>query len=187
MKAFRSKCLTAVIACGAIGTLACAERDPIALDSTVAPDGLVAYNTSAAPPSATGSGHTLAGGAPRTFAFSAVSRADGSAAGNYEIVIHAIGAFFMVDVTCMRVLGNKAWVAGIIRKSNNPAVREGTVSYFWTIDGGEGPTAVDIVSTARINDPLGEDQRFCSLMPDEATSGLPGNVVLRGNVQVRGD
>jgi hypothetical protein len=178
--------LVVLVAAGAFASAACADGGPIDIDSTSDPGGLVAHNTSSAPPSATGSGHTLSGGEPRTFAFSAVSHGDGSASGNYVIVIHAIDAHIMVDVTCMRVLGDKAWVAGIIRKTNHPVVREGTVSYFWTVDGGEGRGAVDIVSTARINDAAGEDQRFCSLMPDEQTSGLPGNAVLGGNVQVRG-
>lgn len=133
---------------------------------------------------ATGSGHTVAGGEPRTFAFGAVGHPDGSASGSFQIVIHAIDAHIHVATTCMRVRNDTAWVAGIIAKSNHPVVREGTVSYFWASDGGEGPDAVDKVSTARINDAAGEDQRFCTLMPDEAFSGLPGNVVLGGNVQV---
>jgi hypothetical protein len=41
------------------------------------------------------------------------------------------------------------------------------------------------MSTARINDALGEDQRFCGLKPNEQFSGLPGNVLVHGNVQVR--
>lgn len=186
MKASASKRAVVMIAVVAMSG-ACVERDAVGIGPELDPNGQVAHNAAVSPLSATGSGHTLAGGQPRTFAFSAISHGDGRASGKYEIVIHAIQAYLMVDVTCMRVQGNKAWVAGIIRKSNHPAIVEGSVSYFWTTDGGEGPNAVDVVSTARINDPVGEDQRFCTLMPDEATSGLPGNVVVRGNVQVRGD
>jgi hypothetical protein len=42
------------------------------------------------------------------------------------------------------------------------------------------------MSTARINDVDGADQVFCGLTPTEQFSGLPGNVLVHGNVQVRG-
>jgi hypothetical protein len=141
---------------------------------------------SAVAATATGSGHYMSGGELRTFAFSAVGREDGSASGQYEIVIHAIDRFLHVDVTCMVVRNDTAWVAGIIDRTNHPAIIEGSVSYFWAVDNGEGAGVVEKVSTARINDRVGEDQRFCSLTPDEAFSGLPGNVILHGNVQVQG-
>lgn len=152
---------------------------PAAAASAVAtPAGVVA--------SATGSGHYTSGGELRTLAFSATRRADGSASGQYEVVIHAADAYFHVGVTCLSVRNDTAWIAGTITGTNHPVIRTGTVSYFWAVDGGEGPDAVDVVSTARINDRPGEDQRFCSLMPDEAFSGLPGHVVEHGNVQVTG-
>lgn len=58
--------------------------------------------------------------------------------------------------------------------------------YFWTVDNGEASGTPDVMSAARINDALGEDQRFCRLTPDEPFSGLPGNALVHGNVQVRG-
>ena len=145
-----------------------------------------ALSVSAGPATATGSGHFTSGGELRSFALSAVGRDDGSASGEYQIVIHAIDRFLHVGVTCMVVRNDTAWVAGIITKTNHPAIIEGTVSYFWAVDGGEGEGAVDKVSIARINDRLGEDRRFCSLTPDEAFSGLPGRVVEKGNVQISG-
>lgn len=147
-------------------------------DGSLAPAGVEA--------SATGSGHYTSGGELRTLGFSAVRRADGSVSGEYHVVIHAVDRFFHVSVTCLSVRNDTAWIAGIVDRTDHPVIREGTVSYFWAVDGGEGPDAVDKVSTARINDRPGEDQRFCTLMPDEAFSGLPGNVVEHGNVQVRG-
>lgn len=149
--------------------------------AAAAPAGLL---NSAAPAAATGSGHYFSGGEMRTFAFSAVDHGDGTASGNFQIVIHAIDRYVQAGVTCLTVRNDTAWIAGIITKTNHPAVIPGTVSYFWTVDGGEGAGAEDKVSTARINDAAGEDARFCSITPDEAFSGLPGNVVQRGNVQV---
>lgn len=136
--------------------------------------------------SLTGSGHYTSGGELRTLSVSAVRRADGSVAGEYHVTIHAIDSFLHVGVTCLSVRNDTAWVAGVIESTNHPAIVEGTVSYFWAVDGGEGAGSMDVVSTARINDRPGEDQRFCSLMPDEDFSGLPGNVVEHGTVQVRG-
>lgn len=149
-----------------------------------APSAAPAATVTAAPTSATGSGHYFSGGEQRTFAFSAVEHADGSASGQFEIVIHAIDRYIQANVTCVTVRNDTAWVGGVVTKTNHPAVIVGRVSYFWTVDGGEGADAVDKVSTARINDAVGEDARFCSITPDEAFSRLPGNVVLRGNVQV---
>lgn len=135
--------------------------------------------------SASGSAHYMAGGELRTMAFSAVSKADGTAEGEYQINIHAIDRYLHVSVTCMVVRNDTAWVAGIIDRTNHPAIIPGRVSYFWTVDNGEGQSTPDKMSTARINDAAGEDQRFCSLTPTEQFSGLPGNILLHGNVQVR--
>jgi hypothetical protein len=131
--------------------------------------------------SATGSGHYTTGGEIRTLAFSAVKRADGSVSGEYQINVHASDLFFHVTVTCMDVVGNTAWIAGIIDKASGPPVVEGTVSYFYAIDGGEGPDAVDIVSVARINDRPESAQEFCTQHP----MVLPPRTVEKGNVQVR--
>jgi hypothetical protein len=135
--------------------------------------------------SATGSAHYMSGGELRTMAFNAVGKEDGTASGEYQINIHAIDRFLHVSVTCMRVRNDTAWVAGIIDRTNHPAIIPGTVSYFWTTDKGEGEGTVEKMSTARINDAAGQDQVFCNLQPSEQFSGLPGNVLLHGNVQVR--
>jgi hypothetical protein len=131
--------------------------------------------------SATGSGHYISGDQIRTFAFSAVRRADGSVSGEYQINVHASDLFFHVTVTCMDVVGNTAWVAGIIDKASGPPVVEGTVSYFYAIDGGEGADAVDVVSVARINDRPEAAQEFCTEHP----TVLPPRTIVHGNVQVR--
>ena len=132
--------------------------------------------------SATGSGHYTSGGELRTFAFSATKQADGSVSGEYQIISRAGGGvIFHVDVTCMSVVGNQAWVAGIITRADDPVIRVGSVSYFRAIDNGEGGGPPDQVTPARINDPAGEDIRFCTERP----TGLPLRTVEHGNVQVR--
>lgn len=171
--------------CCAVLLLGCESAlEPRAEGPGLEPDGSRALSGVVA--SATGSGHYTDRGELRTLTFSAVRHADGSVRGQYEVVLHASDRFFHVSVTCLSVRNDTAWIAGIVDRTNHPVIREGTVSYFWAVDGGEGAEATDKVSVARINDRPGEDQRFCSLMPDEDFSGLPGRVVEHGNVQVRG-
>lgn len=159
---------------------ACADTGEV-----LTPPELAASRAGGVVASATGSGHYPSGGELRTLAFSAVAGEDGSASGEYQVTLHAIDRFFHVSVTCLVVRNDTAWIAGVIDRTNHPAIVPGRVSYFWAVDNGEGDGAVDIVSTARINDPPGEDRRFCSLTPDAAFSGLPGNAIQHGNVQVR--
>jgi hypothetical protein len=60
----------------------------------------------------------------------------------------------------------------------------GTVSYFYVIDNGEGPNGGgDIVSALRLNDVAGEDALFC----EEQPLLLPSAPVELGTVTVRGE
>ena len=171
--------------CGAALIAGCdVARTPVAPAADEAPASALSLGASGA--RATGSGHFTSGGELRTFAFSAIGRPDGSAAGQFQIVIHAIDRFLHVGVTCMTVRNDTAWVAGVIERTNHEAIQVGTVSYFWAVDHGEGDGVVDEVSIARINDRPGEDRRFCAITPDEAFSGLPGRDVEHGNVQISG-
>ncbi|MEX2151975.1 MAG: hypothetical protein WD825_01475 [Gemmatimonadaceae bacterium] len=131
----------------------------------------------------TGSGHVPVGMTDdlREFTFHAIEHQDGTVSGSYKIERTDTGAYFVVQVTCLAVVGNTGWVAGIISETNAPGVSVGTVSYFWARDNGEGDGAQpDIVSLARINDRAGEDQLFCTNRP----LLLPQLTVQRGNVQV---
>ncbi|HSA57338.1 MAG TPA: hypothetical protein VLE53_16625 [Gemmatimonadaceae bacterium] len=159
-------------------TLVTAAATPLISGAPALAQGVVA--------SAAGSAHYFSGGELRTMGFSAVAMEDGTASGEYQINIHAIDRYLHVTVTCMVVRNDTAWVAGIIDRTNHPAIVPGTVSYFWTVDNGEQSGVPDEMSTARINDAAGQDQVFCGLTPDEQFSGLPGNVLVHGNVQVRG-
>jgi len=130
----------------------------------------------------TGSGHIEAGDGLRNFTFHAMLRPDGSAEGSYQIHRTDLGTVFSVDVTCLAIVGNQAWIAGIIASTNDPTVRVGTVSYFYAIDNGEGIDApADVVSLARINDLAGRDIEFCTNNP----TVLPPRQVQLGGVQIR--
>lgn len=161
------------------------STQPVELGSTLDPDGSVVAAETAVVASAIGSAHRKDDvlGKPIILSFSAIKRDDGTVQGSYYYQSVFNHVQIHVDVTCMTVAdGNKAWVAGIISKSNIP-VLVGTVSYFYTFDNGEGANAeADVVSLVRALDPPGEDQRFC----DELPTGLPNAEVLHGNVNVTG-
>lgn len=132
---------------------------------------------------ATGSAHRVR--ADRLFALSFESRryADGTGSGSYHADFMALGISFDVDVTCMSVSGNTAWIAGVIRDAKGPLVVPGTISYFYVTDNGEGSgDAADRVSALAINEPAGEDTVFC----DDQPLILVNVPVELGNVQVSG-
>jgi hypothetical protein len=80
------------------------------------------------------------------------------------------------------LVGNRAWIAGIVRNARGAIPRDGTVSYFYVTDNGEGANSVlDRASGIRINDLPGQDLVFCTDRPVV----LPDSEVAHGNVQVR--
>jgi hypothetical protein len=132
--------------------------------------------------SATGSAHRIRADELWVLSFSAERRVDGTTTGNARIDRQDLGISWNLDVTCLAVQGNTAWIAGIIRNASGPVIREGTVSYFYVIDNGEGEGAApDVASAVRINDLAGQDQEFCQLRP----LALTPSPIAHGNVQVR--
>ncbi len=135
----------------------------------------------------TGAGHTdlPISGDMRNFTFHVRKDADGNVSGGYRVHRHDIDAWFTVDATCMEVVGNTAWVGGIIADTNVPnIIRVGAVSYFFATDDGEGAGAADRVSRARTNDAAGQDRNFCNLKPTGIFDPNP-LTILQGNVQLR--
>ena len=164
-------------------TLACSEsavapRSQIALgDPSPAVSGVVE--------SASGSAHRirpLPDGELFVLTFNAEKRADGTVTGYAHVDRKDLDLSFDVDVTCLSVVGNTAWIGGIIRNPRNDLVVDGSVSYFYVIDNGEGEAdPVDRASAIRLNDRAGEDIRFCTDRP----LLLPRADIAHGNVQVR--
>lgn len=177
-----ARCLLLFAATAAL--FACnTPTQPAELDSPVDLDASLMGGEARVVSRVVGSAHREVGGKPVLLNFSARTRADGTLQGSYYYQSVFNHVQIHVDVTCMAVTdGNKAWVAGIISKSNVPALI-GTVSYFYTFDNGEGANAdADIVSLVRALDPPGEDLRFC----EERPTLLPSSEVLHGNVNVTG-
>ena len=135
-----------------------------------------------APIVVSGSGHIEAGDGLRNLTFHAVKHPDGSVSGSYQIRRTDLGVGFTVDVKCLTVVGNGAWIGGLIASATQAGVNVGTVSYFYAFDNGEGSDAPpDIVSIARINDVPAALEEFCTELPQI----LPPRNVLFGNVQIR--
>jgi hypothetical protein len=132
--------------------------------------------------SATGSAHRIRADELWVLAFNAVKRADGTTTGEARIDRKDLGISWNLEVTCLTVEGNTAWIGGIIRNARGPIIQEGTVSYFYVVDNGEGADAPpDVASAVRINDLAGRDQEFCNLRP----LALPPSPIAHGNIQVR--
>jgi hypothetical protein len=141
-----------------------------------APNGVVA--------SATGSGHMIRSGFNRTFAFSAVKRADGTVTGQLQLNSRSLDVVVHIRIDCLRIEGNKAHMSGIVTRSSNPA--EGVVGELNRLvveDNGEGKNAPpDMISGIPANNTPPLDTATCVTNPDR----VPDRVVERGNIQVRG-
>ncbi len=76
-------------------------------------------------------------GTIRHLQFSVIAMADGSVSGQYNLTFEG-GIFrLQAEVTCLRVVGNQAWIGGVIKSSTNPA-RVGREGGFLVEDNGEG-------------------------------------------------
>ena len=160
------------------GMAAC--NDPVAETASDTPRPLASVGAVVA--SATGGIQRIRADELWVLGFNAVLHEDGSATGTYHVDRQDLGISFDVEVTCMSVVGNTAWIAGIIHHVKGPLVQEGTVSYFYVTDNGEGEGApVDIASAVRINDAAGQDEVFCTDRPVV----LPSGPIDFGNAQVQ--
>ena len=174
------------IVCSIVAVLslaACSQGSRSA--SPLVPSGVTGAASEGVVQSASGSAHRirpLPDGELWVLTFNAEQRADGTVTGTAHIDRKDLDAAWDVEVTCMSVVGNRAWIAGIVRNARGAIPRDGTVSYFYVTDNGEGAnSALDRASAIRINDLPGQDLAFCTDRPVV----LPDSVIAHGNVQVR--
>jgi hypothetical protein len=100
---------------------------------------LVSVGTAAPVHWASGAGTVEYAGALNTHAFTAQVDADGNAKGQAEFQLRYIDTTVHVEVNCLAVVGNEAWIGGIITRSSNPAqVGLGLHILFRVQDNGEG-------------------------------------------------
>lgn len=134
--------------------------------------------------SAMGSGHMVRpDGTFRSFSFTAAERADGTVTGQVQLNSRSFDVFVHISVDCLRVVGNTAYMSGRITHSSDPEQGFiGELNRFAVQDNGEGPGAVDRISTIPEN-PGNADPKTCT---DDMSDRPLARVVQRGNVQVRG-
>ena len=135
--------------------------------------------------SATGSGHMVRpDGTFRSFSFAASKRADGTVTGEVQLNSRGFDVFVHIDVDCLRVDGNTAYMSGRITFVSNPD--EGFVGELnrWAVqDNGEGSGAPpDLVSSIPENEE-NADPKTCE---DDNADREINRFVQRGDVQVRG-
>jgi len=128
-------------------------------------------------PSANGHGNITVNDTLRTFSFQAMTRKDGTVTGSATLHNRNSDTFIKLDINCLRVVENTAYLSGIITKSSNPSF-EGRLGLFQVVDNGEGA-----------NDP--PDQISLVFIYPESTlfncnsfDDFPLNTIEGGNVQV---
>ncbi len=128
--------------------------------------------------SVSGSGHITSGGELRTFSFNARKRADGSVTGEWQRNTRSIGAKAHGDVTCFTIVGNQAWLGGVVERTTTIP---GEVA--WTVvDNSEGAnSAADQISLQSVGGAPGFAAAFCASRP--ALALIP---IEKGNIQVKG-
>jgi hypothetical protein len=117
----------------------------------------------------------------QNFGFNAKIKPDGVADGWYTYREVDDGVPISVDgpVTCLTVIGNEAWIGGVVRSSSDSSI-VGMGSWWHVTDNGEGANAPPDITTFLGVGTLGETQAFCDTHPPYkhpfATDG--------GNIQV---
>ena len=169
------KTISAVAALTIAGLVAC---DPIA-GPEISPN-LRTHGGNGVTDKATGSGVRTE--SIRHLQFSAIAKADGSVSGQYNLTFEGSGNNRVhAEVTCLRVVGNQAWIGGVIKSSNIPA-RVGREGGFLVEDNGEGRGAApDRVSLMFVNLPPGGAAVVCA-----GGTGVGATLadIDKGNVQV---
>lgn len=174
----------------AAGSFAACDSAPTSPQAEAGPTTVRAEARSDAVMSVTGSGHRRLDpedpGSLRRFTISAIGHADGSASGQYNLVIGPNDIAVHGTVTCVNVVGNRAFVGGTVDRALLPyppeIVAQITGVAIELVDNGTGPDAPadEISSTAfYLNMPEGP-QQWC----DDATPGGVGPIE-QGNITVR--
>jgi hypothetical protein len=145
-----------------------------------------AVNETGVVQSASGGAIRFSGGEPFILTFEASRRSDGTLQGRYHVNVMRLDAKFDVVVTCMSIDDNRAWIGGVIEKSNNPLVVNGSASYFYAIDNAAGANGgvnpPDIISGLILNDTPGNELTFCN---DQQLT-IPSRAIDDGNIRIRG-
>ena len=180
----------------AIVCVACTDTATAPLTEPSMPDLALDNTPNPVVATVTGGAHWIISSGPfagllRRFTFNAVQRADGSAFGEWQLIVGL--TILHGDITCLAIEGDGARVGGIVEDGKFTTFVDGTDIAWEAVDGGEGANeaAEDQTSNpvAFRNAPAGSAAEFCA---SGTVPELPGNpdftidAITYGNVQIRG-
>ena len=120
----------------------------------------------------------------RTLTFNARKNADGEVSGHFEYQQVFLGNVFKFrgTMTCMTVIGNRAWLGALILDATNPA-RIGQFGWWQGTDNGEGENdAADLGGLVGLGSEA-RNEAYCTNHPDDIPA--VGPFAATGNVQIR--
>lgn len=128
--------------------------------------------------SASGSGMLTINGEMRTFAFTVHEGPDGTVAGQAHVVNRSMDFAEHISLDCLRVVGNTAFVSGIVTKGDP---LEGWKALFSVRDNGEGSNSPEdtITLVSHLPPTIAVD---CHTPPPPSIRYLP---IEHGNIEVR--
>lgn len=169
---------------GAIAFAACQDTTGVDAGRTAGFD--AAFSTGGNAVVVTGAGHIdrdpSAAMDLRRFTISAIGHADGSASGQYQLVIGPAAVKAHGTITCVTRSGNRAFIGGTVDRRNIFEEFDITGVSIEVVDNGSGPGAApDEVSNVGffVANP-GGPQQFC----DDAVPG-PTMPITQGDISVR--
>lgn len=172
--------LVLTLALGAVGCDTVPTEVPFEAEPSFAVSGGVVASVS-------GSGHIPQGESDRrTFTFAAQRRADGTVSGQFTLMISQpiLGSEnpsvtrIEMEVTCVAISGNRAWVGGVVRNASNPDWVGGETG--WAVqDNGEGAGSSDLISLMDVPREPGFAKTVC-----DSRSRIPNILIESGNVSV---
>lgn len=133
-------------------------------------------------PMASGAAHISLNGEALTLSFNVKQLASGEVVGQAQRQARPIEATMHYELNCLRIVGNKAIVGGIITRSTSPRFVVGRKAIFSVEDNGEGPNE----TPDRVSFVL---HALSDTTPGTCLTITPGAAatfdVEKGNVQVR--
>lgn len=118
------------------------------------------------------------------YAFNATLDPTGSASGQAEVHFTSTPAHIHIDVQCLVVRGNEAWLSGPVTRTDNPYFYLGAV-FLWRVqDNGEGGSAAPDRISAFVWKPQQNYPPAACLWQPESMAMDPWT---NGNVQILGD